>query len=266
MDIHAVQPFFGLGLQRFRLGALFRSQAVAVEHVQEIRVAPDVQLVGPFQLDSPVLEKVRQDAVYDGRPYLGFDVVADEREPVFLETLRPQRIAGDENGHVVDEAGSGLKGAFRVKLRSGFRSYRKIIQQDFGPGITQDADNGLTRGLLFAGRLERDLFIVFLHVRGKAVQNASHRYGDVPAGNIALKYGRAVGMLKYRFRNVFSDFSFVDVECSGNLYIERLVSSDVPVHQTDGVFSRSGPVVFDTLNQRRSTIPDTGDCDPDLPH
>ena len=76
----------GLGL-----GDLLRLQPVALEHVLEVHVAADVELVGAVQDHPAVLEQLGQHPVGDGRPDLGLDVVTDDRHAGGGRTSRPTR-------------------------------------------------------------------------------------------------------------------------------------------------------------------------------
>ncbi|SVE20222.1 uncharacterized protein METZ01_LOCUS473076, partial [marine metagenome] len=41
-------------------------------------LASRIELVGPFQLDTTLIKQVGQDAVGNGRPNLGLDVITDK--------------------------------------------------------------------------------------------------------------------------------------------------------------------------------------------
>ena len=49
-----------LRLHRLGLRDLLRGQPLALEHVHEVHVAAEVQLVGPVELDAAVLEQLRE--------------------------------------------------------------------------------------------------------------------------------------------------------------------------------------------------------------
>ena len=104
-------------LHGFGLRFFLRSEPAAVQHVQEIGVAAGVELIGALDLHSAFAEEIDDRAVQDGRAHLRLDVVADERQIFFLETLRPDRIAGDENRDVVDQREPGFERAADVKAR-----------------------------------------------------------------------------------------------------------------------------------------------------
>ena len=74
---------------RLGLGDLLRLQPLALEHVLEVHVAADVELVGAVQHDAAVLEQLGQHPVGDGGADLRLDVVADDRHAGVLELLPP---------------------------------------------------------------------------------------------------------------------------------------------------------------------------------
>ncbi len=71
-DVHVVGAYVVVELRGDRAGLrdLLRHQAVALEHVQEVCVTTEVQLVGAFELHSPVAEQARQHPVDDRRAHL----------------------------------------------------------------------------------------------------------------------------------------------------------------------------------------------------
>ena len=120
MDIVVDQPLGGNGLNGFRFGFFLRGQAMSVEHIEKISVASGIELVGPFQLDTTLLEQVGQDAVGNGRPNLGLDVITDNRNILCLKTLGPYGVAGDKYWYIVDKCNIGFQRAIRIKSGSFF--------------------------------------------------------------------------------------------------------------------------------------------------
>ena len=80
-------------LARDRLGLrdLLRLEPLALEHVLEVHVAADVELVGAVEHHAAVLEQAGEDAMDDRRADLALDVVADDREAGVGESLAPTR-------------------------------------------------------------------------------------------------------------------------------------------------------------------------------
>ena len=89
-----------------RLADLLALEALALEHVEEVGVAAEVELVGPVEADAAIHEEAGQHAVGDRRADLALDVVADDREALFGEAALPVGLAADEDRDRVDEADS----------------------------------------------------------------------------------------------------------------------------------------------------------------
>src|SRR3954468_16487753 len=92
-----------------RLRDLLRLEALALEHVEEVRVAADVQLHRLVEMHAALAEERGQDAVRDRRAHLRLDVVADDRHAGLLEAPLPVRLAREEDGHAVDHRAAGFE-------------------------------------------------------------------------------------------------------------------------------------------------------------
>ena len=114
----------GLGL-----GDLLGLQALALEHVLEVHVAADVELVGAVERHAAVLEQLGHHPVGDGRADLALDVVADDRDAGVLELRGPLGVGGDEDRQRVDEADAGVDRALRVELVGLLRAHRQVGHQ-----------------------------------------------------------------------------------------------------------------------------------------
>src|SRR5207253_3074355 len=80
-----------------------RTASIALQPVEEVGVAAEVELVGALERDAAVAEQARQHAVDDRGADLGLDVVPDDRQVLVEEPLLPVRLARDEDGYAVDE-------------------------------------------------------------------------------------------------------------------------------------------------------------------
>ena len=103
---------------------LLRHEPFALQHVLKVHVAGHVQLVGAFEHHAPVLEQAGEDPVDDGGADLALDVVTDERDARGGETVRPLRIARDEDRDGVDERDTGLERGGGVVLLCLFGAHR----------------------------------------------------------------------------------------------------------------------------------------------
>ena len=141
MNIALAEVVADLRCHRLGLGDLLRLQTIALEHVLEVHVAADVQLVRAIEDDATVFEELRHDSVGDGRPDLALDVVADDRQAGVLELLRPLRGPGDEDRQGVDESAAGIDRALGVELGGCLGSNREIADNDIGPGCLECGDD-----------------------------------------------------------------------------------------------------------------------------
>ena len=66
-------------------------QPVALEHVLEVAVAAEIELVGAVEPHAAVAEQIGEHAMDDGRADLALDVVADQRQPAAAGMLAPRR-------------------------------------------------------------------------------------------------------------------------------------------------------------------------------
>src|SRR3954447_8985632 len=91
-----------------RLGYLFRGQSLPLQHIFEIGIAADVELVGSVEPHAAFAEQIGEDAVQDRRADLALDVIPDDRKAGLFEAAPPRRIGGDEDGDAVDEAAASV--------------------------------------------------------------------------------------------------------------------------------------------------------------
>ena len=171
MDVAGRQFVVELRRDGVRLRDLLRLQALALEHVEEVGVAAEVELVRAVEAHAALAEEPRQHAVDDRRADLRLDVVADDREARLLEALRPVAVgvAGDEHGDAVDEAAAGGEHLLDVPLRRLFRADGQVADDDVGLRVSEEADDVVGR----AGRLRDHLRQVLAEaVVGHAARDA----------------------------------------------------------------------------------------------
>src|SRR5206468_1091770 len=96
-DVHGVglEAVLDLARDRLGLGDLLRLQSLTLEHVLEVHVAAEVELVGPVDGEAPVFEEPGQDTVHDGGANLALDVVPDDGHAGHFELGGPFGVAGD---------------------------------------------------------------------------------------------------------------------------------------------------------------------------
>src|SRR3990170_5722791 len=138
---------------RVRLADLLRLQALALEHVQEVGVAAEVQLVGAVDLHPAVHEEARQHAVGDRGADLALDVVTNHRQAGLGESALPVRLAADEDRDGVDEGDARLDRLLGVPLGGLLAADRQVADHDVDLALLQDVHDVGGR----AGRLLDDL-------------------------------------------------------------------------------------------------------------
>ena len=129
--------FSQLRLHRLRLRQLLRDEALALEHVHEVHVAAEVQLVRPVELHAAVLEQLREHPVDDRGADLALDVVADDRQARLDELARPRRFEAMNTGRQFTKADAGVDRALRVELRGLFGADREVAHEHVGLGVAQ---------------------------------------------------------------------------------------------------------------------------------
>ena len=203
----------------------FDSSRLALEHVQEVGVAADVQLHRPVEMDAALAEERGEYAVRDRRADLRLDVVADDRHARLLEAALPVRLAGDEHRHAVHHRAAGLEDLLRVPLRRHLRADREVVDDDVGLRVAEDPDDvvGLAR------RLRDDLREVLADpvVRHPAAD------GDAGLRDVG-ELDRVVRVRPDRLGEVLADLVGGDVEGGGELDVADVVAAEVDVHQARG--------------------------------
>ena len=113
------------------------SSRCALEHVLEVHVAAEVQLVRVVEGEAAVLEEPGEDAVDDGRADLALDVVADDGHAGVAELAGPLGVRGDEDGDGVDEGDAGVEAGLGVVALGLLGADRQVGDQDVGLGLAQ---------------------------------------------------------------------------------------------------------------------------------
>ena len=124
MDVSVLELLLNVRGDRLGLGDLLGHQALAFQHVLEVHVATNIELVGVINGDAAFLEQAGQHPVGDGGADLRLDVVANDRQSCVGEFLRPLRIRCDEHRKAVDECASGVDGALGIKFVRFLRTDR----------------------------------------------------------------------------------------------------------------------------------------------
>src|SRR5205807_623296 len=113
-------------------------EARALEHVIEVHVATEVELVRAVYLHAALPEETGQHAMGDGGPHLALDVVTDNGQPLVLKSLLPVLLAGDKHGYAVDKAHPGLEGLLDVPLGGHLAADGQVVDHHIRTGVAKD--------------------------------------------------------------------------------------------------------------------------------
>ena len=189
----------------------------------------------------------------NGRAELRFDVVADERQIFVRETFCPNRIAGDENGNVIDETEPGFERATGVEASRFVGTDGEIIDHHFRGGVPQFFDDFLAGGFFFQGQEGAERVLVG-HVRSVAVENAAHFHDRAGELDLVAKNLGAIGGRKDGLAHVEPDLAPVDVERGHDFDIARPIRPDLAVHEADAGAIRGGAVVKGAPTKMQCTL------------
>src|SRR5439155_22025790 len=197
---------------------LLRHETLALEHVQKVGVASEVQLIRAFEPDASISHQACEHAVHDGRADLRLDVVADDGQTLVEEALLPVRLARNEDGDAVDETHAGGQRLLDIPLGRLFGADREIAHDDVRLGLLQDADyvGGLSGG--------------FLHDVGEVLADTvvGHSALDLDAGpGHSGELHGVVGFCEDRLRQVEADLVLVDVKGRDELDVTYVVAAEV---------------------------------------
>ena len=253
-------------LHRLRLGAPLQARPGAVQHVQEVCVAPRVQLVGPIKRDAAIVEQFREHAVDDGRAQLRLDVVPDDRDPPPLELGRPLRVRGDEDGDAIDEGNARLQRGPGVVFGSLLASDGQIVEEDLRLAPAEHLGH-------LGGPALRDheclLGRIFAHVLRDAIEHRAHLHDHRRARQLRIERPRIVRRGERGHVHRLADLALVDVEGTHDLDVARPVAADVVVHEAHVRLRRlliRSAIELDPLQETARAVSDTGDADRDLAH
>ena len=253
MDVAVGQLGGGVRGHGLGLRDLLRLEALALEHVLEVHVAADVELVRPVEDDAAVFEQLRHHTVGDGRTDLGLDVVTDDRDTGGAELLVPFLGAGDEYGQGIDEGDLRIDGGLSVELDGLLRTDGQVAHEDIRLGVLQRLDHidGFTVGF-------DDRVAVVL---AETVESGSAQNLDAGGLNIGELDGVVLAGGD-RLGDVDADLLAVDVEGGNEIDVTDVVVPEFHVHETGDLRpGRRVPVVLHALDQGRGAVAQSGNRD-----
>ena len=242
-DVHVVgrQWLVELAGDGLRLRDLLRLEPFALEHVLEVHVAAEVELIGAVDGQPAVLEETGEDAVDDRGPDLALDVVTDDRHAGLREPGGPHRVAGDEDRYGVDERDPGIEAGLGVVLLGRLGPDGEVGDEDLGARPAQGGGHvdGFEQRLL-----DRLAVIVAQPVEGRAPLHLHPELAD------RCEADRVVLAREDRLAQVGADLGGVDVEGGDELDVAHVVAAELRVHQARDVVGRIGvAVVLDPLHE-----------------
>src|SRR4029079_6047278 len=229
-----------------RLRDLLGVEPLALEHVQEVGIAAEIELVCPIDADAANREESGQDSMGDGRADLALDVVANDRNAALLESVRPVFLAGDEDRNAVDEHAARLEHLIDIPLGRHLGADRQVGDNNVGVGVFEDFGDIGGR----TGHLGDDLREVFAEA---VVRHATLDF-DAELRHVG-ELDRVVRTAEDRLAEVLAYLVGVDVERGRELDIADVIAAQAHVHQTgnERIVGRI-PVVLDALDKRRGAI------------
>ena len=113
-----------LGCDCLRLGNFLRFQPLALQHVQEIGVAAEIELILAIKPDATFAKQIREHAMCDCRAYLRFHVVTDDGQPAFSEPSLPVFLRRNKHRNAIHKRTIGFENLLDVPFRCHLRTNR----------------------------------------------------------------------------------------------------------------------------------------------
>ena len=223
MNIIRRQLLLQLRLNRLRLRNLLRHQPRTLQHVVEVRVPAEVQLIRAVQPNPPVLEQPRQHPVDDRRANLRLDVVPNNRHALVLKPLLPIRLIGNKHRDAVHKCTTRRQHLLHIPLRRLLRTHRKVVDHYIHFPVPQNSHD--------VSRRTRSSLYHILQILPDPVVCHPTIHRDTRARHI-VELQRIVRLRKDRFVYVYADLLLVNVERRHNIHIANRVTAQNVVHHT----------------------------------
>ena len=241
MDIIGIHLEAQHGGDRLRLGDLLGLQALAFQHIVEIHVAAEVQLVGMVQVNPALLEQGGQDAVRNGGANLALDIVADDRQAAFGKTLLPVRLGSNEDRDAVDETAAGFQNLFHIPLGGFFRTNRQVADHHIGLRVLKDFDNVCSGAV---GFLDHFTQILAYPVMGHATLDFDSHMRHI------RELDRVVRKRRDGLAQIQANFGIDYIEGSRKFNVMNVIPAQVDMHQAGDSIGFTGVFIeLDALHQ-----------------
>ena len=186
-------------------------------------------MIRAHQFYAAFAEKIDNHPVQNCGAHLRFDIIANDGQILIGKPFGPNRIAGDEDGDVIDKTEPGFERATGVETGRLFGADRKIIDHDFRRGITQFGDDLFAGGFFFQ-RQECAQGVLVAHVRRETVEHAAHFYDCAGEFDFLAEDFCAIRRRKYGLAHVEAHFAPVNIKCGNDLNIVRLIRAYPAMH------------------------------------
>ena len=223
------------------LGDFLGHQAFPFQHIEEIGVAAEVELVGIVDFGAPVFHQPGQHPVDDGGADLRLDVVADDRHAAFLKAVPPVILAGDEHGDAVDHSAAGVQDLLHIPFGGHLAAHRQVVDDHIHLALPQDAGNIRRAVGGFDHRVRQ--------IAADAVVGHPPLHGHAHMGDVGELDG-VVRLGENGLGQVFAHLVAVDVEGGDDLNVLNAVFPDAVMHHAgDGFVIRRLNIFVDALHQ-----------------
>src|SRR5690625_54385 len=242
-DVDVVVGEFGLqiGGDGLGFGDLFGLQPVAFQHVFEVHVPTNVELVGAIHGDSAGFKEGGQCAVGNGGTNLGLNVVPDDGHTGVSKFLGPGVIGSDEHRQGIDECDPGINGGLSVVLGCFFGADGQVADQNVNVVVLELLHHINRLGIRFFDGLA---VILAQTIQGRATQDVHTGFGDVGEFDGVVLGGA------HRIDNVEADFLGIYVKCGDKFEVGDMIIPKLNVHETgNSVLIRSVFIVFNAFDE-----------------
>src|SRR5262245_58971768 len=263
-DVHLIgwQRMRQHALHRFRLRHPLRRRAVVAQHVEEVGISADVELIGSVEHHAAVGEELSERAVHDGGADLGLDVVADDGDRAALELGCPLGVGHDEHGDAIDEGHTRFQAGARVVLGCPLAAHGEVVHHHLGAAAPQHL--GDVGGPALCDDDATVLGIV-LEVGCYAIVHRTHLDDDRRARQLGIEWAAVIGRCQRCDVERGSHFAPVDVEGADHLDVAWAGAAQDRMHESDRfVVARS--VELDSLQEAARAVPHPHDAYGNRPH
>ena len=258
VDVLLAQRLLELRLDGLRLRDLLRGQALALEHVLEVHVAAEVELIGPVELHSSIFEELRQYAMSDRRTHLTLDVVADDGDAGVREAFRPDGVAREEHREGIDHGDLRVDRALRVVAVRLLGSDGEVTDQHIRARSSEHLDH------IHLGLVGLDDRVAV--VGPEPVQRPAAHHRDAGRWHVR-EADRVVGLREDGLGDVPAHLLRVDVERDDDLDVTDVVAAELHVHQAgDALRGIRILVVLEPLHEGRGAVAESDDGDANRAH